>query len=176
MALVVMQSVFCKWATFCDDWGHWILVTKGMRKWWGNACLTPVKEVNCLPDGQICILFLHEFAHRSGSPDPSGGREILLFLPVTTFEMKNVFVASSSRWQAQHTELVWHRATSARGSSWCCSACVHDQNIIHINGKLCQYFISLPSGEAVVLFWMLFIVHGIIAICIFNQWLSHLQG
>lgn len=43
-----------KWAPCC---GHWDSVTKGMSRWWENACLDPVKEATGLPDGQVCVIY-----------------------------------------------------------------------------------------------------------------------
>ena len=91
--------------------------------------------------------------------------------------MKNKFMAASSRWQAQHAELCLQESCFCQGKlPMLLSMCtrVHEQNIVQINGELCQSFVSLLSAEAVVLFWMLFIMHGIIAIFIFNERLSRI--
>lgn len=51
--------------------------------------------------------------------------------------------------------------------------CVHEQNI-QINGNLCQSFVSLEGAGALVLFWVLLIMHGVFAIFNLSKWLSHI--
>jgi len=99
---------------------------------------------------------------------------MLLALPVRTFEMKNIFGAASSRWQAQPVEFCPRRSCFSQGKlrvllAMCASA--HERKVALLNGKLCQSFVSSLGAEAVELLWTLFVLRGIIAIFIFNEWL-----
>lgn len=51
--------------------------------------------------------------------------------------------------------------------------CVHEKNI-QINGNLCQSFVSLEGAGTPVPFWVLLIMHGIIATFNLSKWLSHM--
>lgn len=119
---VVTQSTLCKWAMHCGGLGHWYLVTKGISRCCRNTCFAPSQGSwiqNCPSRKQ---LLLQKFCQRQGSADLSRGRKILLLLPSVTFKMEK-FVAASSRWQAQHTELCLRKRYLLHWSSWCCSTC-----------------------------------------------------
>lgn len=147
----------------------WSLGTLGfsdqmMSRWWGNACLDPVKEIIGVQDGKVCVLFIQEFCHRWGSSDPSCGREVRCKANLWLHPAGGKHNTQNYGW----TEML------LPGEAPDAAQHVHVSMNIQINDSLCQSFVSLESAGALLLFWVLLIMHGIIAISNLSKWLSHM--
>lgn len=165
MALALMQSMFCRWAPCCGHWGHWVSVTKGMSRWWENACLLRPCQGSYWPPRWTSLCFIY----RGVLPQMRIFRSFRWQGSVAVSSSNNFWDVKQICGCIQQVASTAHRIMAGQRCfcqgkrplllSMC--VCVHEQNI-QINGNCCQSFVSLESAGAPVLFWVLLIMHGLL--------------